>query len=60
MKLKRCLLKRYSYEKYLRGDKALYEVLNSHETRLIKEGNRGKDIVLSIDFYVCCFMQREV
>lgn len=37
------------YEKYLRGEKALYEVVNSHETRLIQEGSRGRDIVLSID-----------
>ena len=37
------------YEEYLRGEKALYEIVNSHETKLIKEGSRGKDIVLSID-----------
>ena len=37
------------YEEYLHGEKALYEVVSSHETRLIKEGSRGKDIVLSID-----------
>ena len=37
------------YEEYLRGEKAIYEVVNSHETKLIKEGSRGKDIVLSID-----------
>ena len=37
------------YEEYLHGKKATYEVLNSHETKLIEEGTRGKDIVLSID-----------
>lgn len=37
------------YEKYLHGEKSLYEVVNSHETKLIKEGSRGRDIVLSID-----------
>ena len=37
------------YEEYLHGEKAIYEVINSHETKLIKEGTRGKDIVLSID-----------
>ncbi len=37
------------YEEYLHGEKAIYEVVNSHETRLVKEGSRGKDIVLSID-----------
>ncbi len=37
------------YEDYLKGEKPVYEVVNSHETKLIKEGSRGKDIVLSID-----------
>ena len=37
------------YEEYLHGRKALYEVVNSHETRLIKDGSRGNDIVLTID-----------
>ncbi len=37
------------YEKYLKGEKEEYEVVNSHELKLIKEGKRGNDIVLSID-----------
>ena len=37
------------YEEYLHGEKAKYEVVNSHEMKLVKEGSRGKDIVLSID-----------
>ena len=37
------------YEEYLHGEKAVYEIVNSHETKLVKEGTRGKDIVLSID-----------
>ena len=37
------------YEEYLRGEKDEYEVVNSHEIKLIKEGSRGNDIVLSID-----------
>jgi len=37
------------YEKYLKGEKSEYEVVNSHELKLIKEGKRGNDIVLSID-----------
>ena len=37
------------YEEYLHGEKALYEVVNSHEVKLIQEGSRGKDIVLTID-----------
>lgn len=44
------------YENYLRGEKAVYEVVNSHELRLIDEGSRGNDIVLSIDIN----LQREV
>lgn len=44
------------YENYLRGEKAVYEVVNSHELRLVDEGSRGKDIVLSIDIN----LQREV
>lgn len=37
------------YEEYLKGDKSIYEAVNSHEVRLIKEGKAGNDIVLSID-----------
>ncbi len=37
------------YEEYLKGEKPLYEIVNSHEVKLIKEGTRGKDIVLTID-----------
>ena len=37
------------YEEYLRGVPSEYEVINSKEIRLIKEGSRGNDIVLSID-----------
>lgn len=44
------------YEEYLHGEKALYKVINSHETKLLKEGSRGKDIVLSIDIN----LQKEV
>lgn len=37
------------YEEYLKGEKAVYEVVNSHELKLVEEGKRGNDIVLSID-----------
>lgn len=37
------------YESYLKGEKALYEVVNSNELKLVKEGKRGNDIVLTID-----------
>lgn len=37
------------YEDYLRGTKELYQAVNSHELKLVSEGKRGNDIVLSID-----------
>ncbi len=37
------------YEEYLHGSKDLYQVVNRHELKLLKEGKRGNDIVLSID-----------
>ncbi len=37
------------YEQYLKGKKALYEVMNSNELKLISDGKRGNDIVLTID-----------
>ena len=37
------------YEKYLKGTKEEYEVVNSHELKLVKNGKRGNDIVLTID-----------
>lgn len=44
------------YEEYLRGEKEEYQVVNSHELKLTKEGKRGNDIVLSIDIN----LQKEV
>jgi len=44
------------YEDLLHGEKPIYEVVNSHEVKLKKEGSRGKDIVLSIDIN----LQKEV
>ena len=44
------------YEEYLKGEKAIYEIVNSHETKLLQEGKRGQDIVLSIDIN----LQREI
>ncbi len=37
------------YEDYLKGTKEKYQVVNSHELKLISDGKRGNDIVLSID-----------
>ena len=44
------------YENYLRGEKSVYEIVNSHEVKLVSEGSRGNDIVLSIDIN----LQKEV
>lgn len=37
------------YEVYLKGKKSIYEVVSSSEVKLVEEGTRGNDIVLSID-----------
>lgn len=37
------------YEEYLHGSKDLYQVVNRHELKLLEEGTRGNDIVLTID-----------
>jgi len=39
----------YQYEKYLKGEKARYQVLDNGEYKEIKKGKRGNDIVLTID-----------
>ena len=44
------------YEEYLKGEKDVYQIVSSHEKKLIKEGHRGNDIVLSIDIN----LQREI
>ena len=44
------------YEEYLRGEKPIYEIVNTYETKLVQEGSRGKDIVLTIDIN----LQREI
>ena len=46
----------YQYEDLLKGEKNKYEVLSDGSYKLIKEGSRGTDIVLSIDID----LQREV
>ena len=39
----------YQYEEYLKGEKNKYEVLDSGAQKLVYEGSRGNDIVLTID-----------
>ncbi len=44
------------YEDYLKGEKNVYELLSDGSMKLLKEGTRGKDIVLTIDIE----LQREI
>ena len=44
------------YETYLKGTKEKYQLVNSRELKLLSEGKRGNDIVLSIDIN----LQKEV
>lgn len=44
------------YEEYLHGTKDVYQVVNRHELKLLEEGTRGNDIVLTIDIE----LQREI
>ncbi|MBR4693404.1 MAG: penicillin-binding protein 2 [Bacilli bacterium] len=37
------------YEEYLKGEKPVYEIVSAHESKLVQEGTRGQDIVLTID-----------
>lgn len=39
----------YQYEDLLKGKKSVYKIKNDNSLELIKQGIRGKDIVLSID-----------
>jgi len=39
----------YQYESILKGEKAIYQLLNDGSRELIYEGSRGHDIVLTID-----------
>lgn len=39
----------YQYEKYLKGKKAKYELVGDGSYKVLEEGSRGNDIVLTID-----------
>ena len=39
----------YQYEEYLKGKKAMYELLDDGSYKLVEEGLRGNDLVLTID-----------
>lgn len=39
----------YQYEEYLKGTKNKYQISANGETKLIEEGKRGNDLVLTID-----------
>ncbi len=46
----------YQYEDYLKGEKNTYELLEDNSFKLIKEGKRGYDLVITIDIE----LQREI
>lgn len=46
----------YQYEDYLKGEKAKYKLNDDNSYKLVKDGIRGKDIVLTIDIN----LQKEV
>ncbi len=46
----------YQYESLLKGEKTVYQILNDGTKKIIDEGSRGKDIVLTIDIQ----LQQEV
>lgn len=39
----------YQYESILKGEKTVYQILNDGSRKIISQGSRGKDIVLTID-----------
>lgn len=39
----------YQYEEYLKGTKDVYELTEDNNYRLVEEGSRGNDVVLTID-----------
>lgn len=39
----------YQYESLLKGEKTVYELLDDGSTKIINEGSRGNDIMLTID-----------
>ena len=39
----------YQYEEYLKGKKAMYELVGDGSYKVLEEGSRGNDIVLTID-----------
>ncbi len=39
----------YQYEALLKGEKTVYQLLDDGTRKIVKEGSRGKDIVLTID-----------
>ena len=48
----------YQYDDYLKGTKNKYQVLNDGSYKLIEEGTRGNDIVLTIDIKLQQEMER--
>jgi len=50
----------YQYEEYLKGTKARYKITNGDEYELVKDGQRGNDIVLTIDIKLQQYLEQQL
>ena len=48
----------YQYEDYLKGEKDLYKVNSDNTLTLVKKGNKGNDLVLSIDIDAQLYLEK--
>ena len=48
----------YQYEDYLRGTKAVYKVNSNNEYELVSPGQRGNDLVLTIDIELQKYLEK--
>ena len=50
----------YQYEKYLKGTKAKYKITDGNNYELVSDGNRGNDIVLTIDIELQKYLEERL
>jgi len=50
----------YQYEKYLKGTKAKYKIVDGDNYELVSEGKRGNDIVLTIDIELQQYLEEQL
>ena len=50
----------YQYEKYLKGTKAKYKIVDGDTYELVEEGKRGNDIVLTIDIELQQYLEEQL